>query len=83
MLELPWGIKLIASHSMTIGPFEDWSHVRSPSRAKRRRTKHAQNIRLYYKPSPHLMHDKINNVIYGHPVTLDRLRKELEVIPTR
>lgn len=75
------GIQLIATSAMTIGPLEDWSDVRSPGRARRRRAKHKQRIRFYYKPDPQVLHDKVRNVIYGHPATLDHLRESLETRP--
>jgi hypothetical protein len=75
----PWlgsyaGLRLIETTHMVIGPFEDWSQVRSHGRARRRRAKHPQRIRLYYKPDPNVMHDKVNGIIYGHPATLAQLR---------
>lgn len=76
------GIQLIATSVMTIGPFEDWSDVRSPGRARRRRAKHKQRIRFYYKPDPQVLHDKVRNVIYGHPATLDHLTKAIEARAT-
>jgi len=81
LLDLYGGIPLIASSHMIIGPLEDWSQVRSPGRAARRRKKHPQRIRVYYKPDPNVMHDRIRNVIYGHPATLDHLRKSIEARP--
>lgn len=71
------GIRLIESRHMTIGPFEDWSQVRSHGRAARRRKKHPQRIRLYYKPDPNVMHDRIHNAIIGHPETLRHLRSAI------
>lgn len=71
------GLRLIETSLMTVGPFEDWSQVRSPSRARRRRAKHQQRIRYYRKPDPNVMIDRANGVIYGHPVTLAHLRAAL------
>ncbi len=68
------GLRLIETPLMTVGPFEDWSDVRSPGRARRRRAKHRQRIRFYHKPDPNVLHDKVNGVIYGHPATLQHLR---------
>jgi len=45
------GVRIIESDQLVEGPFEDWSRVRSHARAKRRRTKHRQNIRFFYTPS--------------------------------
>ena len=72
------GLKLIETHLMTVGPFEDWSGVRSRGRAARRRKQgHKQRIRLFYEPDPNVMHDRVNNIIYGHPATLAHLRSTL------
>lgn len=72
------GIRIMDAPHMTIGPFEDWSQVRSRGRgARRRKLGHPQRIRFYFKPNPNLLHDKINDVIYGHPVTLEPLRQML------
>ena len=77
-VDTPFGIRLIETELMTVGPFEDWSQVRSRGRARRRRAKHRQRIRIYYKPDPNVMHDRLHNVIYGHPVTLRQLRSALQ-----
>ncbi len=74
------GLQIIEAPAMVIGPFEDWSAVRSPGRARRRRRQgHPQRIRQYYKPDPKVLHDKVHGVIYAHPATVDALRK---AIPT-
>ncbi len=49
---------------------EDWSRVRSPGRARRRRHKHRQNIRGYYKPAA----IRIGNKIYVHPEIMKQVR---------
>ena len=73
-----FALRLIESVHMVIGPFEDWSQVRSPGRARRRLKRgHPQRIRFYYKPDPNLL-QLPNNTIVGHPATLARLRKELQ-----
>lgn len=46
-------------------PQEDWSGVRSPSRAKRRRKKHRQNIRIWYPPRKDGF--MIEGTVYMHP----------------
>lgn len=62
---------------LTIGPFEDWSGVRSPSRARRRRVQgHRQNIRYYHLPDPKLL--KTPDGIFGHPATIAALREALK-----
>lgn len=68
-------LKLIPVITMTIGPFEDWSEVRSPSRARRRRRKHRQNIRYFNKPDPKLT--VIAGRVYTHPETLRALVKTI------
>lgn len=72
------GVRLFSSDLLVVGPFEDWTQVRSPGRARRRRAKYPQRIRLYYKPDPNVIHDRIHGTIIGHPATLDRLRRSLE-----
>lgn len=69
------GIRVVETPLLVIGPFEDWSQVRSPGRAARRRKRgHKQRIRFYHKPDPQVLHDRANGVIYAHPVTAQRLR---------
>jgi hypothetical protein len=59
-------------------PYEDWSGVRSPARARRRRARgFFQRIKIRYRPNGKAIHDKANGVIYIHPV--DRLRVEAEL----
>lgn len=56
-------------------PWQDWSGVRSKGRAARRLKRgFPQRIVTRYKPNGKLLHDKINNIIYAHPV--DRMRLE-------
>ena len=47
----PYGVRVILNSNMTIA-VEDWSQVRSPGRARRRRPKHRQRIRVVFKPDP-------------------------------
>lgn len=72
-----WGLKIISSPEMVDGPFEDWSRVRSPGRARRRRHKHRQNIRLYYTPKPEFIRLP-NGTLVGHPAMVAKLRKAAE-----
>jgi hypothetical protein len=51
---------------------EDWSDVRSPGRARRRRKKRRQNIKPLYAPQEKFY--QIDGVIYCHPVMAARLR---------
>lgn len=64
--------------SMTIVVGEDWSKVRSPSRARRRRRKHRQNIVTLYRPDPQLLVDQERQVIYCHPATAEVLMREAQ-----
>lgn len=70
------GLKIIESVSMVDGPFEDWSQVRSPGRARRRRRQgHQQRIRLYYKPREDFL--RTADTIIGHPATIAKLKAVL------
>lgn len=67
------GFRIIESPHMVVYAGEDWSKVRSPARARRRRKKHRQNITAKYEPSPEFLVDKIRNVIYCHPAMASKL----------
>lgn len=71
------GVPIIENPDLLIGPFEDWSDVRSPSRAERRRRRgFPQRIRLYYKPDPSVY--QIAGKYVMHPVTARQLRERIE-----
>lgn len=72
------GLRIIESAQMVDGPFEDWSDVRAPSRAARRRKMgHKQRIRFFYKPKAALL--KLpDGTIVGHPETVSQLRAYLK-----
>lgn len=71
------GLKVIESAHLTVGPFENWSRVRSHSRARRRRAKHLQNITYYNLPDPNLV--KLpDGTLVGHPATVAKLRHALQ-----
>lgn len=54
-----------------VEPYDDWSRVRSPSRAARRlKQGHRQNIERRYKPAAF----QINGMIYAHPEIVRQLR---------
>lgn len=56
---------------------EDWSGVRSPSRARRRRKQgHRQNIRFITVPKPELL-TTADGTIYGHPATIADMMAKL------
>lgn len=68
------GIRVFSNPALVVGPFEDWSKVRSPARARRRR-RHRQNICYYFKPDPQLI--RTADAIFGHPETIAALRLRL------
>jgi hypothetical protein len=72
-----WGLKVLSSPAMVDGPFEDWSNVRSPGRARRRRRKHRQNIRIYYTPKREFIR-LLDGTLVGHPAMVAELRKAAE-----
>ena len=63
----------------TIGDaYEDWSDVRAPSRAlRRRKLGHPQRVITRYSPNGKIIHDKARGIIYAHPV--DRMKLEVEI----
>jgi len=68
------GVRIFESVHLT-KPFEDWSQVRSPSRARRRMKKHKQRIRYLQVPDPNAY--EINGAIVMHPETARKFRAEL------
>lgn len=75
----PWtgaygGIRIIESE--IVGePYEDWSRVRSPSRAIRRLKRgYKQRIVIRYRANGKCFQDMLNNVIYIHPHDAIKLR---------
>lgn len=67
------GIRLIADPHM-VDVVEDWSEVRSPSRAARRlRQGHRQRIRHREVPKPDIIHLTAEGVMVAHPATIDKL----------
>ncbi len=69
-------IRIIESFEMVDGPFEDWSAVRSPARARRRRHKHPQRIRFFWKPKLNVI-QLPNGDMVCHPVVAQELRLQL------
>lgn len=64
---------LTPSLFLTIPGPDDWSEVRSPSRARRRMKRgHRQNIRATVLPDPNLY--RYGDRICGHPETLEKLK---------
>ncbi len=75
------GLRIVESTHLTIGPFEDWSNVRSPGRAARRRRQgHQQRIRIYYKPDP-TMRQLPDGSLIGHPAAVRALCKAIDPLP--
>lgn len=71
------GLRIVDSEFLTIGPFEDWTGVRSHGRAARRLKRgFRQNIRYFRKPDPN-MRQLSDGTLVGHPETVALLRREL------
>jgi hypothetical protein len=68
------GVNIYESLLLTI-PVEDWSAVRSPGRARRRRAKHRQNIVTRRDPDPSAYN--IGGQLHMHPETARKLRAAL------
>lgn len=59
-------------------PYEDWSHVRSPSRARRRlKQGHPQRIVKRYKANDSVMMVEAQRAAYVHPHDYPELMKRL------
>lgn len=77
------GIRLIADPHM-VDVVEDWSEVRSPSRAARRRRQgHRQRIRYREVPKPDIIHLPGEGVMVAHPETIAKLNVRLDAAMTR
>ncbi len=67
------GMPIVTNRLLTV-PAEDWSRVRSPSRARRRmRRGFRQNVRYYDAPTPKAI--VIDGVMYVHPDMLATIMK--------
>lgn len=62
------GFAIIEVATMVKYAGEDWSKVRSPARARRRRKKHRQNITTLYEPDGQFLVDQKASRIYCHPM---------------
>jgi len=61
---------------------EDWTRVRSPSRAARRRRQgHRQNIATVNVPKPDI-YVIFGRIIVGHPVTIAKFMAKVNALPT-
>lgn len=70
------GIRII-ENALLVDSVEDWSRVRSPSRARRRmRYGHRQNVRIVSKPRTDVL--VVGTTWFMHPMTADLLRKQLQ-----
>jgi hypothetical protein len=78
MLQPPYdGFRVINDPSM-VDIVEDWSRVRSPGRARRRRSRHKQNIAFVRVPKASMFISGRLGVIIGHPVTIAELMKHVK-----
>lgn len=67
------GMPINTSLLLTV-PYEDWSAVRSPSRARRRlKQGHRQQIKYLQVPNPEVF--VIAGTIHGHPETIKTMLK--------
>lgn len=74
------GMKIIEDRN-TVESVEDWSRVRSPSRARRRlRYGHKQNIDIKHVPRKEAF--KIGDTLVMHPIMAAEMRRQL-ADPTR
>jgi hypothetical protein len=77
MIGLFSGVRIIPNSQLVVGPFEDWSEVRSPGRAARRRRRgFPQRIRIYYRPDPKMV-QLPDGTLVGHPVTIRALEQAI------
>lgn len=69
------GMPVRTSIFLTV-PYEDWSEVRSPGRARRRMKRgHRQRIKYLQVPDPKVF--VANGVIHGHPDTIKKMVAKL------
>jgi hypothetical protein len=67
------GSRIIEDPNMVEPVGEDWSGVRSPARARRRR-KHPQNIKIIYAPKKECVSIDNGRVLVMHPAMAAELR---------
>lgn len=70
------GFRVFEVPAMVVYDGEDWSKVRSPGRARRRRKKHRQNITAKYKPDGKFLINEREHAIYCHPAMANMLRAQ-------
>lgn len=74
------GMQIVADPNLVVADGEDWSEVRSPARARRRRKRgFPQRIRVRYKPDPHAY--RIGGRLVAHPAFIDALKREIQCQP--
>ena len=69
------GFRLQGCADLTL-TIEDWSRVRSPARARRRRRKHKQNISFEQVPDPAVY--MVGDLIVAHPTVLQKVIDALQ-----
>lgn len=73
---MPQGMGIITDRNMT-ETVEDWSGVRSPGRARRRRTQgHPQRIKIRLIPSKQIY--QLGDSLVMHPETLRQLEVQMD-----
>ena len=73
------GIRVITNDAVG-DPYEDWSGVRSPGRARRRRAGgHPQRIVVRYRANGQFYHDRLHNAIICHPDDYVRIQQKINV----
>lgn len=73
---LPYGGLRIIERPDMVDPVEDWSRVRSPSRARRRmKAGHPQHMRIIYVPKKEAY--QMGNTLVMHPVMAAELRRQM------
>lgn len=68
------GSRIVEDATMIEPVGEDWSRVRSPGRARRRRRKHRQNIQIIYAPKKEIYSIQNGEVLVMHPHVAEQLR---------
>lgn len=68
------GLRVTENINLVIADGEDWSRVRSPGRAARRRRKHRQNIIQKFKPDPTIY--RAGDKLVMHPAIAAELRRQ-------
>jgi len=72
------GIRIHASENLLSDPIEDWSQVRSRSRAERRRRQgHPQRIVIRREPRREILYVEAQGAMFMHPVVLAEFRAAL------